>query len=76
MMEGPKKFSESYLESNGIDAEEVKAEYGYSSEMDIYNGDTVTFRDKEGNLAEDTGMTKDEFFEEYGNCYEEDKDYE
>lgn len=23
-MEGPKKFSESYLESNGIDAEEAK----------------------------------------------------
>lgn len=44
--------------------------------MDIYNGDTVTFRDKEGNLTEDTGMTKDEFFEEYGNSYEEDKDYE
>ena len=50
-MLGPKKFSESYLEDNGIDAEGVKAEYGYGSEVDIYNGDTITFRNKNGSLA-------------------------
>lgn len=72
-MLGPKKFSESYLEQNGIDAEEVKDEYGYSSEVDIYNGDTVTSRNKDGSLAEDTGMSKDEFFDTYGKKKEEDK---
>lgn len=66
-MPGPKKFKESYLEDNGIDAEEVKGEYGFGSEVDIYNGDTVTFRNKDGSLAEDTEMSKDEFFETYGN---------
>ena len=71
IMPGPKKFSESYLEQNGIDAEEVKDEYGYGSEVDIYNGDTVTFRNKDGSLAEDTGMSKDKFFDTYGKNMEE-----
>ena len=65
-MAGPRIFNEKYLESNGIDAEEVKDEYGYGSEVDIYNGDTVTFRDKDGNLVEDTGLSKSEFFSIYG----------
>ena len=69
-----KKFSESYLEDNGIDAEEVKAEQGYGSEVDIYNGDTITFRNKDGSLAEDTEMSKDEFFETYGHQKEEEND--
>ena len=63
---GPKKMKDGYLKSNGIDAEEVKAEWGYGSETDIYNGDTITFRNKKGELEEDTGMTKEEFFETYG----------
>lgn len=74
-----KKFSESYLEDNGIDAEEVKEEYDCYpvSHYDIYNGDTVTIRDKDGDLYADTEMPKDEFFEEYGNSqYEEDERYE
>lgn len=72
---GPKKFSDGYLKSNGIDAEEVKDDYGCSpvSQYDIYNGDTITIRDKKGNLYEDTEMTKDEFFNCYGN--NKDKDY-
>ena len=62
---GPKVFSDSYLKNNGIDAEEVKNEWGYGSETDIYNGDTITFRDKSGKLEEDTGLTKEEFFDKY-----------
>lgn len=73
-MPGPKKFKGSYLEDNGIDAEEVKGEYGFGSEVDIYNGDTVTFRNKDGSLAEDTEMSKDEFFETYGNQKEEENE--
>lgn len=73
-MPGPKKFKESYLEDNGIDAEEVKGEYGFGSEVDIYNGDTVTFRNKDESLAEDTEMSKDEFFETYGNQKEEENE--
>lgn len=72
-MSRPNKFKEKYLENNGIDAEEVKAEYGYGSEVDIYNGDTVTFRNKDGSLAEDTGMSKDEFFKNYGKNKEEER---
>lgn len=68
---GPKKFSDSYLKSNGIDAEEVKDQYGYGSETNIYNGDTITFRDQSGNLEEDTGLTKEEFFRIYGKEDEE-----
>lgn len=64
-MLGPKKFSDAYLKANGIDAEEVKADYGYGSSIDIYNGDTITFRKKDGTLAEDTEMTKDEFLNTY-----------
>ena len=73
-MPGPKKFKESYLESEGIDAEEVKDEWGYGSEVDIYNGDTITFRNKDGSLAEDTEMTKEEFFETYSKKEENEDD--
>ena len=57
-MPGPKKFSDSYLKDNGIDAEQVKDEYECEpvSHYDIYNGDTVTIRDKKGNLFVDTEM--------------------
>ena len=65
-MPGPKKFNENYLESEGISPEDVKAEYGYGPEVDIYNGDTITFRNKDGSLADDTEMTKEEFFNTYG----------
>lgn len=71
---GPKIFKEQYLESNGIDAEEVKEQWGYGSNVDIYNGDTVTFRYKDGSIAEDTGLTKEEFFENYGKGDEENYD--
>ena len=73
-MPGPKKFSDSYLKQNGIDAEQVKDEYECEpvSHYDIYNGDTVTIRDKEGNLFADTEMTKDEFFDTYG--YQQDEE--
>lgn len=74
-MSGPNKFSDSYLKENGVDAHEVKEDYGCDpvSHYDIYNGDTVTIRDKEGNLWEDTEMTKDEFFSTYGCNEEEDR---
>lgn len=75
-MSGPKIFSDDYLEDNGIDAEEVKSDYGYGSEVDIYNGETITFRDKNGNFVEDTGMNKDEFFECYGNENKKEEYYE
>lgn len=67
-MAGPKKFSEKYLKQMGIDAESVKSEYGCRpvSRYDIYNGDTITIRDKKGVLFEDTGMTKDQFFNNFG----------
>ena len=65
-MASPNRFSDKYLKDNGIDAEEVKDEYGYGSEADIYNGSTVTIRDKSGNLLEDTGLSKEDFFELYG----------
>ncbi len=62
-----KKFSEKYLEDNGIDAEEVKDEYvSDGGKYDIYNGDTVTIESKDGLDVIDTGMSKDEFFETYG----------
>lgn len=69
---GPKKMKDSYLKNNGIDAEEVKDVYGCDpvSHYDLYNGDTITIRDKKGNLYEDTEMSKDEFFKEYGKLKE------
>lgn len=69
---GDKKFSDGYLKSNGVDAHEVKEEYGCSpvSRYDIYNGKTVTIKDKSGKLYADTGMSKDEFFSVYGNIDE------
>ena len=65
---GDKKFNTNYLKQNGIDAEEVKESYGCDpvSHYDLYNGDTVTIRDKNGELYVDTEMTKSEFFEYYG----------
>ena len=64
-----KKFNDGFLKGNGIDAHEVKEDYGCRpwGHYDIYNGDTVTIRDKKGNIRVDTGMTKDEFVEAYGN---------
>ena len=75
-MPGPKKFNDTYLKNNGIDAEEVKDDYGCYpvSHYDIYNGDTVTIRDKKGKLYADTEMTKDEFFEIYGNKKEKENE--
>lgn len=72
-MAGVKKFKESYLEQNGIDAEEVKDDYDCNpvSHYDNLNGDTITIRDKEGNLYADTNMTKEEFFNTYGDSKEE-----
>lgn len=64
-----KKFSDSYLKQNGIDAHEVKEDYGLNhiSLYDIYDGDTVTIRDKQGKLAVDTELSKQDFFNEFGN---------
>ena len=63
------RFNDSYLKLNGIDAHEVKADYDCApvSHYDIYNGDTVTIRDKDGNLYADTEMTQEEFFDYYSN---------
>lgn len=69
-----KIFSESYLEQNGVDAEEVKEEYvSNGGHYDIYNGDTVTIESKDGRNVIDTGMTKNEFFDTYGKKDEEKK---
>lgn len=64
-MAGPKKFSNEYLKQLSIDAHEVKDSYGCYpvAHYDIYNGPTVTIRDKNGDLYYDTGMTKEEFIE-------------
>lgn len=62
MGQNNKKFSESYLEQNGIDAEEVKEEYvSNGGHYDIYNGETITIESKDG-----TGISKEEFFKTYG----------
>lgn len=68
------KFNDDYLKANGIDAEDVKDEYDCEpvSRYNLYNEDTVTIRDSDGNLWADTGMTKDEFFSWYG----DDSEYE
>ncbi len=72
---GDKKFQDSYLKSNGVDAHEVKEDYGCSpvSKYDIYNGETITIKDKFGNLYVDTEMSKEEFFEIYGNNKEKER---
>lgn len=68
-MSSLKKLSDGYLKSYGVDAHDVKREYGCNpvSHYDIYNGSTITIRDKQGSLFADTGLTKDEFFETFGN---------
>ena len=72
-----KKFSEGYLEDNGVDAEEVKEEYvSNGGKYDIYNGETVTIESKDGRDVIDTGMTKKEFFETYGNEKDDEKEDE
>lgn len=69
-----KKFNESYLEDNGIDAEEVKSDYvSDGGHYDIYNGDTITIKSKDGRDIIDTGMSKEEFFSFYGNYNEEER---
>lgn len=68
-MTGDKKFDDKYLKKNGIDAHEVKDDYGCKpvSHYDLYCGETVTIKDKKGKVFADTGMSKDEFFAVYGN---------
>ncbi len=69
-----KKFSDSYLKQNGIDAEEVKDEYvSNGGRYDIYNGETVTIESKDGRDVIDTEMSKEEFFKIYGKNKEEEK---
>lgn len=65
---GQKKFSDSYLKQYGVDAHMVKDEYRAkpNGHYDIYNGQTVTIRDKSGKLFEDTGMAPKEFLEVFG----------
>lgn len=77
-MSSCKKFSDHYLKKFGVDAEAVKDEYGCRpvSHFDIYNGETVTIRDKKGVLFFDTQMTKEQFFQCYGKSKEEDCKYE
>ena len=72
---GNKKFSDSYLESQGVNAHEVKEDYGCHplSHYDIYNGETVTIESKDGKDVIDTEMGKEEFFKVYGNNKEEGK---
>lgn len=71
-MGGPKKFSDGFLKKNGIDAHEVKSDYGCKpvSHYDLYNGETVTIRDKKGNLYYDTNLSKEQFVQIYGNSKE------
>ena len=71
-----KAFTDGYLKKYGIDAHEVKKIYGCKpvSHYDLYNGETITIRDKKGGLFYDTGLTKDEFFEAYGKV-QEDKEW-
>ena len=74
MGKNSKKFNESYLAQNGIDAEEVKEEYvDNGGHYDIYNGSTVTIESKDGRDVIDTGMSKEEFFKTYGKNKEEEK---
>lgn len=70
-----KVFTDGYLKQNGIDAHEVKKLYGCKpvSHYDICNGETVTIRDKKGNLFYDTGLSKSEFFDTYAKDQEESK---
>ena len=70
-----KKFSDSYLKQNGIDAHEVKDDYGCHpvSHYDIYNGETVTIESKDGREVIDTEMSKEQFFEEYGHPKSEER---
>lgn len=65
-----KVFSDSYLKQNGIDAHAVKEEYCAlpCSRFDIYAGDTVTIRDKNGQIFADTQMKKEEFFNFYSSA--------
>ncbi len=67
-----KKFDDSFFRAYKIDAHAVKTEFKAvpNSRYDIYNGPTVTIRDKEGNLFVDTEMTKDEFIEFYSDSLE------
>ena len=65
-----KKFSDSYLKMNGIDAHFIKRKIYKLDKIalyDIYDGDTVTIRDKKGKLIIDTELTKEEFFNQFGN---------
>lgn len=73
---GDKKYSDSYLKQLGVDAHEVKKDYGCEpvSRFDIYKGETVVIRDKKGKLAEDTGMSHDDFVDTYGNSKDKEKD--
>lgn len=75
MGEKNKKFSDSYLKQNGIDAHEVKDDYGCRpvSHYDIYNGETVTIESKDGRVVIDTEMSKEQFFEEYGHSKSEER---
>ena len=68
MGEKNKKFSDGYLKQKGVDAHEVKNDYGCKpvSHYDIYNGKTVTIESKDGREVIDTGLTKEQFFDAYG----------
>lgn len=74
MGDGNKKFSDSYLKSEGVDAHEVKEDYSCYplSHYDIYNGKTVTIESKDRKTVIDTEMSKEEFFKVYGDKKEED----
>lgn len=63
-----KRFSESFFKSNGIDAHEVKDDFGCRpvSHFDIYNGKTVTIESKDGSIVIDTELTKEQLIEVYG----------
>lgn len=68
MGERSKKFSDSYLKQKGVDAHEVKDDYGCRpvSHYDIYNGKTITIESKDGREVIDTEMSKEQFFQAYG----------
>lgn len=66
-----KKFTTDFFRKNGIDAEEVKAEYvSKGGHYDIYNGETITIESKDGRDVIDTGLSKQQFIYFYGKCNE------
>ena len=72
------KFNDKFLKKKGVDAHYVKGEFSCYpfGRYDIYNGNTITIRSKDGRKVIDTEMTPDEFFEAFGNGASKERSYE